>query len=585
MATKSKKAPKNAAKPAASPKNAPKAEKVSPPLVHPAALVPTETYPVLIVDPKIVHISQHNTRQPKPETCQELIASIAKGGQLTAAIVRPHPTRKGEYELAAGARRKTATEALGLKIKIEVRPLSDDQLLDFILVENLQREDPDPFAEAALIKKRLAEGVTADEVAGIYGKDARWVTRRMKLNSIIPAILTRLTKGDMQHYTLPMAELLGTLPPDIQKDLNQESWTLSNCNSFSRLADHIAAESATLTPAVVKAFANPETHLKACGPNGCSTASDSTLFPELTGTTKGGNCAKCLNTTCFTKRLTLVETAAITALTSKAGLKYTKLLFWASTYTRRKSISLGGQDHSIQDRWDMERAYAFHNKPYGETIAIDVADPVAPKLQWIAPKPGVSASGKAGPTPAEKARAAIKKAAKADGEKLSEEEVTAAVRRQNHQRKRWKLVHENLCTALEKSKAPDLTTSQWLMLFAAFGSDLKRCFLSGHNSGHGQKEIWSLAASSPPDDIDRAAHTKFYNNLWTDHFYEVLQARLKFFNGMENFDETALLRIEMAHVAKLVSFDLTAAKKAADLQLPPPKSLGRVDVHTLLPLT
>jgi len=572
-------------KPAAAKPSKPEKKAPTPAIPIPTVLTQATTYPVQLVPTDKVHISAHNTRQPTVESVQELIQAIAAGGQITAAIARPFPGRPGHFELAAGARRRTACHALGIPLRIEVRPLTDDQLLDLILTENLQREDPDPFAEAALIKKRLSEGVTPEEVAAIYGKDARWISRRMKLNQIIPPLVTRLTTGDMQHYTLPMAELLGTLTPENQKALNQEPWTLRNCSSFTRLADHVAAESATLTDAVVKAFANPATHLKDCGPHGCSTASDSSLFPELTaGQGDGKNCAKCLNSTCFSKRLALAETAAITALLEKSDLKYTKVLFYGAPH-HRKTLTIGGKEYPLHDEWDMQRAYAFHSKPQGQTIAIDIKDRVSPKLHWIVAKPNATATGKSGLTPAEKARAAIRKAAKAAGQKLTEDEITAAVRLTNHQRKRWKEVHSQLCTALEKSKAPDLSHSQWLMLFAAFGSKVCREFLNGYQSKHSQKALWLIAASSPPDaKKDPTGYAKFYKELWDDHFHDLLQSRLKLLNGMESFDDTADLRLEMTHVATLIGFDLDAAKKAADLQLPPPKSLGKVNPHTLLPL-
>jgi ParB/RepB/Spo0J family partition protein len=554
----------------------------------PQSKVPTTTYPVLLTDPAKVHISAHNTRQPTADTCKELITSIAATGQITAAIVRPHPTKKGEYELAAGARRRTAALALGVQLKIEVRPLTDDQLLDFILTENLQREDPDPFAEAALIKKRLSEGVTADEIAAIYGKEPRWVSRRMKLNSIIPALVTRLTGGDLDHYTLPMAELLGSIPEATQKTLAKETYTLSNANSFERLSRAIQAENACLTPAVIKAFADPATFVKGCGPGGCATASDSSLFPELAVEGKGADCAKCLNAPCFTKRLVLAQTLAITRLLE--NVDYKKLILFTEAHVAQSILVIGGIAYESKRSWELSD-YTFSSKAPSEpgTIAIQLDNPAAPKLHYLTPKPKSSGSGgKSGPTPAEKARAAVKKQAKADGEKLTEDEVTAAVRRTNHQRKRWKHVHELLCTALEKLSAPDLTPDRWLALFVTFGSGVRR------NTFYDSppKKAWAAYAKLDPASTTTGplvaavstTHGLDTHAIFRDHFHDLFQSRLKFFSGMENFDDDAELRQEMTHIATLIGFDLAKAKLTADHALPPPKSLGKVHPNTLLPL-
>ena len=110
---------------------------------------------VIQADVKNVHVSEHNTRQPtlKEVTASGLLESILSQGQLTPALARPHPTIKNAYELAAGACRHTACTALKIRLKLIVREMTDSELLDAILTENLQRTDPDPEAEADLIAR------------------------------------------------------------------------------------------------------------------------------------------------------------------------------------------------------------------------------------------------------------------------------------------------------------------------------------------------------------------------------------------------------------------------------------------------
>ena len=98
-------------------------------------------------------ISEHNTRQPSPKEpgIIELARSLKEIGQTTPAIVRPHPKKKGHYELAAGARRRVASELAGRDaLACIIRSLDDDAFEELLLVENLQREDPDPRAEVKL---------------------------------------------------------------------------------------------------------------------------------------------------------------------------------------------------------------------------------------------------------------------------------------------------------------------------------------------------------------------------------------------------------------------------------------------------
>ena len=64
-------------------------------------------------------------------------------------LLRPHPKKEGRYELVIGARRRRA----GLLAKIEampasVRVMSDQEVLEVQVIENLQREDVHPLEEA-----------------------------------------------------------------------------------------------------------------------------------------------------------------------------------------------------------------------------------------------------------------------------------------------------------------------------------------------------------------------------------------------------------------------------------------------------
>lgn len=69
---------------------------------------------------------------------KELAESIKKQGLLAPILVTP--TKEGKFQIVHGERRFRACRLLGLKtIRAEIRKLSRKQILEFQIVENLQR--------------------------------------------------------------------------------------------------------------------------------------------------------------------------------------------------------------------------------------------------------------------------------------------------------------------------------------------------------------------------------------------------------------------------------------------------------------
>src|SRR5262245_28926498 len=82
----------------------------------------------------------------------ELTESTRAKGLLTPLLVRPlgkeqngHVTVPAHYEIVAGHRRYRAAKAAGLaEVLAQVRPLTDQEVLEIQVIENLQREDVHP---------------------------------------------------------------------------------------------------------------------------------------------------------------------------------------------------------------------------------------------------------------------------------------------------------------------------------------------------------------------------------------------------------------------------------------------------------
>jgi ParB family chromosome partitioning protein len=129
-----------------------------------------------------------------PEHLAELVESIRENGIIQPLIVR----RVNELlELIAGERRWRAAGQAGLReVPVIVREATDLEVLEFALVENLQREDLNPIEEA-LAYKRLADEfkLRQEEIAKKVGKSRAAVANTMRLLELDGELQTHLVQG------------------------------------------------------------------------------------------------------------------------------------------------------------------------------------------------------------------------------------------------------------------------------------------------------------------------------------------------------------------------------------------------------
>ncbi|MBI4744753.1 MAG: ParB/RepB/Spo0J family partition protein [Actinobacteria bacterium] len=125
-----------------------------------------------------------NLNQPRKnfeeESLNELVESIKKVGLIQPVMVRP----KGEhYEIVAGERRlKAAIVAGKKKIPAVVKDVSDEESLQIALIENLQREDLNPFEEAnAYLQLSEKFGMNHKEIGEIVGKEGATIRSALTL--------------------------------------------------------------------------------------------------------------------------------------------------------------------------------------------------------------------------------------------------------------------------------------------------------------------------------------------------------------------------------------------------------------------
>lgn len=146
-----------------------------------------------------------------PAEVTRMATSMQKVGQLTPVAVRPLPSKKGKYELAAGATRLRAAKQAGLAtLDAVVRPYDDAQFLEALTFENLERNDLKPLEEArsyALLIKRL-EGYTVERIAERRGKSADYVRDRLRLLKLTAKAMELLESERIQlGHALELAKL------------------------------------------------------------------------------------------------------------------------------------------------------------------------------------------------------------------------------------------------------------------------------------------------------------------------------------------------------------------------------------------
>lgn len=110
----------------------------------------------------------------------ELAESIKQFGLLQPILVQE---RDSYYEIIAGERRWRAAKIAGLKeVPVIIKNLTDQEIVEISLIENIQREDLNPIEEAQAYKRLLNEfHLKQDEVAERVSKSRTAVTNSMRL--------------------------------------------------------------------------------------------------------------------------------------------------------------------------------------------------------------------------------------------------------------------------------------------------------------------------------------------------------------------------------------------------------------------
>ncbi|MDN3017830.1 ParB/RepB/Spo0J family partition protein [Paenibacillus sp. BSR1-1] len=168
-----------------------------------------------------------NPYQPRKtfhqDTIDELKESILEHGILQPLVVRK--TIKG-YEIVVGERRfRAAKEAKLETVPAVVRELSEQQMMELAVLENLQREDLNPIEEGLAYQTLMEKlKLTQEEVAKRLGKSRPHIANHIRLLSLPPHIQELISAGkiSMGHgRALLGLRQKAKLPVLIEKIINE----------------------------------------------------------------------------------------------------------------------------------------------------------------------------------------------------------------------------------------------------------------------------------------------------------------------------------------------------------------------------
>ncbi|MDR3738824.1 MAG: ParB/RepB/Spo0J family partition protein [Terracidiphilus sp.] len=147
---------------------------------------------------KLIDPNPYQTRSSiDKEQLGELAASIAANGVVQPILVRPQAD--GRFQLIAGERRWRASELAGKEtIPAILRQVSDEQVMEITIVENLQRADLNPMEQARAFDRLTREfKMTQEQMAIRTGKERTTISNFLRLMRLPSEVQDNIEKGSL----------------------------------------------------------------------------------------------------------------------------------------------------------------------------------------------------------------------------------------------------------------------------------------------------------------------------------------------------------------------------------------------------
>lgn len=167
-----------------------------------SALIPEEMEEVIEnKDNTMISINKikSDSEQPRKAFDSEKIAELTESIK-THGIIQPLILRKDaedRYVIVAGERRWRAAKLAGLKeVPAIIMELSDRDILEISLIENIQRQDLNPIEEAFAYKRLLNDfKITQEELSKRIGKSRVVISNTMRLTNLDSRVQQYLIEG------------------------------------------------------------------------------------------------------------------------------------------------------------------------------------------------------------------------------------------------------------------------------------------------------------------------------------------------------------------------------------------------------
>ncbi|MEM8572084.1 MAG: ParB/RepB/Spo0J family partition protein [Pseudomonadota bacterium] len=178
----------------------------SPSLMRPVT-TPDQSIPIEFIHP--------NPDQPRrafnDADLEDLANSIREKGIIQPLILRPLLDRPGEYQIVAGERRWRAAQRAELhELPALIRDLSDAEVIELAIIENIQRADLNSVEEALGYRQLMDRfGHTQEKLAEALGKSRSHIANLLRLLTLPDTVLEMVREGKI---TAGHARTLVTAP-------------------------------------------------------------------------------------------------------------------------------------------------------------------------------------------------------------------------------------------------------------------------------------------------------------------------------------------------------------------------------------
>jgi len=180
----------------------------------------------------------------------ELIASIKRFGVLQPICVRPHPTKRGKYQIVYGQRRWTACKKLKMKTIPVMEPIasiSDQDAIDMMGDENIKRQAYSPVELAEYFEtRRKVLGESEKILSKKYGVDKSHISDVIQLKRLPAEIKPRVSWGVPTFSSRVVEKEVGSKPTPITFSHAREILRLPEKENQIKLAKKIEKEGLTV---------------------------------------------------------------------------------------------------------------------------------------------------------------------------------------------------------------------------------------------------------------------------------------------------------------------------------------------------